>query len=254
MEYKMQEYVQELFRQGLDKSKVEHKVLQFFKDYDLQKEPEIARLNRKLDNARKSNAKVKKTHGWEFSGRSEVENLFLDCIEETKKVVVKRKEALRISKQFQSAPLMDDTMSDGGIESQNMIEQVVSSKEALLGVFEMLFGSGTGMQNIQGIDKQIKNQKYTIANPDIDHSEHRELEGSMSFFTNNDLSMRKQLQIKEYERLFSIMNAPIESLINYSKSQSNLSKGNARSKTISRRPLTVRIDQRAQTAIGSKMP
>ena len=50
------------------------------------------------------------------------------------------------------------------------------------------------------------------------------------------------------------MNAPIESLINYSKSQSNLSKGNARSKTISRRPLTVRIDQRAQTAIGSKKP
>jgi hypothetical protein len=87
--------------------------------------------------------------------------------------------------------MMDDTMSDGGIEIQNMIEQVVTSKEALLGVFEMLFGSGTGMQNIQGIDKQIKNQKYTIANPDIDQTEHRELEGSMSFFTNNDLSMSK---------------------------------------------------------------
>ena len=73
----------------------------------------------------------------------------------------------------------------------------------------------------------------------------------MSFFTNNDLSMSKQLQIQEYERLFSIMNAPIESLVQYSKSQSNLSKkGNARSKTISRRPLTVRMDQRAQTAVG----
>ena len=43
---------------------------------------------------------------------------------------------------------MDDSMSDGVIESQNIIEQVVTNKEALLGVFEMLFGSGTGMQNI----------------------------------------------------------------------------------------------------------
>jgi len=119
----------------------------------------------------------------------------------------------------------------------------------------MLFGTGTGMQHIQGIEHQIKSQNFKIAEASENRGEQREVEGSMSFFTNNDLSMSKQLQIQEYERLFSIMNAPIENLVNYSKSKSNLSKkSNARSKIITRRPLTVRMDQRAQTAIGGKKP
>jgi hypothetical protein len=53
--------------------------------------------------------------------------------------------------------------------------------------------------------------------------------------------------MQEYEKLFQIMNAPIESLINISKSQSKL---RLHSKEMGRRPLTVRPDKRASTAIG----
>jgi len=117
MECKVKEFVQDLF--SLEDRKVDLKILEFFRDYDAQKEPEIARLQRKIDNARKLNNKAKTSQGQEFSGRSEVENLFLDCIDETKKLVVKRKETQRISKQFNFAE-PDDTQSTS--ESENLIE------------------------------------------------------------------------------------------------------------------------------------
>jgi hypothetical protein len=39
MEFKIKEYVTDLFNKGFEKEKVEQKILQFFKDYDSSKEP-----------------------------------------------------------------------------------------------------------------------------------------------------------------------------------------------------------------------
>jgi hypothetical protein len=41
MEYKVKEYVQDLFNKGCDKEKVEKKVLKLFRNYDQSKEPQI---------------------------------------------------------------------------------------------------------------------------------------------------------------------------------------------------------------------
>ena len=71
---------------------------------------------------RNTNLKTKSSKALGFSEKSEVENLFLDCIDETKKDLLKKKNKLQ-----SETPL---------------IEQVVLNKEGLIGVFEEMFGSG----------------------------------------------------------------------------------------------------------------
>lgn len=62
-------------------------------------------------------------------------------------------------------------------------------------------------------------------------------------------------QIEEYERLFQIMNGPIENLVNFSREQARINSQKNRTKTMIR-PLTVRMDgsKRAQTAVGGEKP
>ena len=85
-----------------------------------------------------------------------------------------------------------------------------------------MFGSGGFVGTaIQSLEHHLKNKKYSLINPDVvknsgeviikgDHN------NSMSFAS--EVNMSKNDQIEEYERLFKIMNAPIESLVNYSRS------------------------------------
>jgi len=58
----------------------------------MSKEPQIQRLQKRIDNIKKNNSKVKTTQAQEVSERSEVENLFLECIDESKKELVKRRQ------------------------------------------------------------------------------------------------------------------------------------------------------------------
>ena len=44
IEYKVKEFVQELFNNGFANEKIEHKVLKFLKNYNASKEPQIAKL------------------------------------------------------------------------------------------------------------------------------------------------------------------------------------------------------------------
>ena len=66
----------------------------------------------------------------------------------------------------------------------------------------------------------------------------------------------QHLQLEEYEKLFQIMNGPIENLVNFSREQQmrNTSYNN-RNKSM-KRPLTVRMEgnKRAQTAVGGEKP
>lgn len=134
-------------------------------------------------------------------------------------------------------------------EGQRVIEAVVSNKDVLLGVFELMFGvGGYAGQGLQNLEHQIKQKKYSLINPDLNNSQPNDVNITNSFFTegghNNSQTSN---HVQEYDRLFQIMNAPIESLIHISKSQSKLrvsAHGGAR------RPMTVRPDKRAQTAIG----
>lgn len=59
--------------------------------------------------------------------------------------------------------------------------------------------------------------------------------------SNNESHLDPHQQIEEYERLFNIMNGPIENLVNFSREQALQSSQGNRIKSM-RRPLTVRID------------
>lgn len=64
-------------------------------------------------------------------------------------------------------------------------------------------------------------------------------------------------QLEEYEKLFQIMNGPIENLVNYSRAQMRqIGSQKNRTKSFSK-PFTIRIigdNKRAQTAIGGQKP
>ena len=59
MEYKVKEFVLDLFRKGFDEGQVENEVLQFFKNYDQSKEPSILKLQRRIDGIKKNSSKAK---------------------------------------------------------------------------------------------------------------------------------------------------------------------------------------------------
>lgn len=92
-----------------------------------------------------------------------------------------------------------------------MVEHVVQSKDVLLGVFELMFGAG-GYANLN-LEHQIKQKK--LINPEVANITAPD---NASFFSNNNIDVSMQSGIAEYEKLFQIMNAPLESLINISKS------------------------------------
>lgn len=87
----VKEFVLDLIKKGYSKEKIESRILKYFKLYDLTRDDKIENLQRKLENYKRSNMKIKNTKAFDFSEKSEVENLFLDSIEECKKDVIKRK-------------------------------------------------------------------------------------------------------------------------------------------------------------------
>ncbi len=81
----MKDYILDLFKQGIEPEQVEPRILEFFKDYDQSKEPLILKVQRRIDNLKKVSSKIKTSRGQEVSDKSEIENFFLDCIDEVKK-------------------------------------------------------------------------------------------------------------------------------------------------------------------------
>lgn len=57
MELKVKEFVLGLFEKGLENDKVEHKIYKFFKNYDESKEPQIQKLQKRIEAIKKSNTK-----------------------------------------------------------------------------------------------------------------------------------------------------------------------------------------------------
>jgi len=66
-------------------------VLQFFKDYDETKEPQIQKLKKRIEMLKKTNSKVQTSRSQEVSNKGEIENLFLDCVDEHKREIIKQK-------------------------------------------------------------------------------------------------------------------------------------------------------------------
>lgn len=89
--FNIKHFVLDLFRRGYDQLKVQKKILKFFKVYDMSRDSNIQVMQRQLDHHKRINLKLKNGKAIDISDKTELENLFLDCVDECKKDVLRRK-------------------------------------------------------------------------------------------------------------------------------------------------------------------
>ena len=63
--------------------------MNLFRAYDDFKEDQILKLQLKVDKQKQRNKKLRNKQAGAFSDKSEIENLFLDCVDENRKEVLK---------------------------------------------------------------------------------------------------------------------------------------------------------------------
>jgi hypothetical protein len=86
----VKEFILELYAQGLDNDQIEGRVIKYFKLKQGKKERQISSKHRKLDSMRSLNMRAKISHVHGFSEKAEMENLFIDCMEEYKKDITRK--------------------------------------------------------------------------------------------------------------------------------------------------------------------
>jgi hypothetical protein len=99
------------------------------------------------------------------SDKSEIENLFLDCVDEQKREIIKKRASGLILPPATTKLLKysDPYKSGSGDEEDSLmtIDQVVNSKESLIAVFELMFGSGANkgktIKNVKGGHSLVAN-------------------------------------------------------------------------------------------------
>ena len=64
-------------------------ILRFFSAYDASRDLNILILKKQYAQRKKENLKIKTFQATDFSEKTEIENLFLDCLEATKKDYIK---------------------------------------------------------------------------------------------------------------------------------------------------------------------
>ena len=85
-DYQIKEYVQDLFEnKGCTKNQAATKILRFFNAYDASRDLNILMLKRRLDQMKKDNQKLRTYQAFDYAEKTDIENLFLDCIEQCKK-------------------------------------------------------------------------------------------------------------------------------------------------------------------------
>lgn len=121
-----------LLSKNLKKSTIEKQILNFFQAFDDYKDDKIQASIRKLETLKHKNMKARNKQAHNFTDKSELENLFLDCVDENKKDVIRT----IIEKQANRDPEL--MPKDTG--TRVLIEQVCTNKETLILIFEELFG------------------------------------------------------------------------------------------------------------------
>ena len=78
-----------LLSKNLKTDTVQDQLVNFFRAYDDYKEAKIMKLSLKVDRQKQKNKKLRNAQAGAFSDKSEIENLFLDCVDENRKEVLK---------------------------------------------------------------------------------------------------------------------------------------------------------------------
>lgn len=68
-----------------DKEKIMDSILKFFNSYDASRDLNILILKKQYAERKKENQKIKTCQASDFSQKTEIENLFLDCLEASKR-------------------------------------------------------------------------------------------------------------------------------------------------------------------------
>jgi len=87
---------------------------------------------------------LRNVQAFEFSEKSELENLFLDCVEECKKDTAKRAQNQQMygadNWNAQLLHSQQPTVDNMSLATRVLLEQVCTNKESLVMVFQELFG------------------------------------------------------------------------------------------------------------------
>ena len=82
----MKGFVSDLFlRRNLSKQNAMKRILKFFEAYDCSRDMNILVLQKQVEAIKKSNQKLRNNQAFDNAEKAEIENLFLDCIEQCKR-------------------------------------------------------------------------------------------------------------------------------------------------------------------------
>lgn len=90
-DYQMKAFITDLFmRRNLSKDKAMQRILKFFEAYDCSRDMNILVLQKQVQAMKKSNQKLRNNQAFDNAEKAEIENLFLDCIEQCKREQYKK--------------------------------------------------------------------------------------------------------------------------------------------------------------------
>ena len=84
----------------------------------MSRDQKIQGMQKKIETLKKDNVKCMKSRALDFSEKSEVENLFLDCVDEQKKELLKKKTLATSQTKFTNNIIQQNT----NVDSQAIME------------------------------------------------------------------------------------------------------------------------------------
>lgn len=158
-DYNIGEYIMNLFdHEKLSREEVQDRVLKFFSAYDASRELNVLMLKRKLDIKKKNNQDLRTFQAHDYAEKADIENLFLDCVDQCKREHFKQENATIGLKNhgkpkdgLQNKPRvpqgvnysLNGTIREVNLDSRgkNLKSKMINDKNALINIFQEMFGS-----------------------------------------------------------------------------------------------------------------
>ena len=136
--------VEQMQYKNMKEESVREQIVAFFKAYDDYKEEQVVRMQTQLDQQKQKIKKMRNEQASTFSDKTELENLFLDCIDENRKDVLRHftnghsQRAVRGSGRLRGAAGSSEQFKN--ISTKILIDQVCTSKQSRTLIFQEMFG------------------------------------------------------------------------------------------------------------------
>lgn len=84
-DYQIKEYIHQLLKKNPNRGAAAAKIVKFFNAYDASRDLNILFLQKKLDSKKKENQRIRTQTAYEYAEKADIENLFLECIDQCKR-------------------------------------------------------------------------------------------------------------------------------------------------------------------------